>query len=870
MKKIMSLIIVLSILLIAVSLKAIAAGNNAEKMYEEGMEYFEKEDYDHAFSYFQISGEVKGYAPAQNMLGICYRDGLGIEADIAEAEKYFRLSANQGYAPAQKNLTALEEARKEEVKGEKEHVDIASVSVGDYITFGSYEQDNDLTNGKEPIEWLVLNVQGNRALIISKYAIDAQRFDKDYYPYNPWEESHLRTWLNSYFLKEVFNLKEQAIIPSVTISNDKNLIDDKESEGITQDQIFVLSISESEGLLTSSKARKCQPTEYAKVQGLSVNSDNNCWWWLRSPGLDQRHAFVRMDGSISKSGDYIYGEYGAVRPALWLTLNNSENTQQESPTEEKEIDSLIDFSLISVGDYYTFGSYEQDNDLANGKEPVEWQVLDVQDGEALLLSRFALVSKPFEEDKNNATWETSSLRAWLNGEMYNSAFTADERAIIINSDVSADKNPKYGTSSGGNSRDHVFLLSITEAEKYFSNAAERVCRLTEKGKENSRNDNSCWWWLRTAGNSTANAGVVNVQGAILNSGDSIHKSGGVRPAIWIKTGFQKSENTENEESAEEPIGIPEKPKTTIYPVLAGGTILIDNDRLSVSYTAEDLLVTLKGLEIKDQYITNKDGAQESILEYGWRVDFTDYTHKYEVSTTSWAFSPGLNQAKSIDNMQHSLWMDSHSTASRVKMEHTDNSIIWEVDLAVLDASIDFSLVREFTVQVIEDGNYYLIKETYPVEEAKELPTDGEFEFVVLQDGSVQITQYIGMQGTVIIPEKLNGKTVTKINEKAFSGRDDLISVEIPGSIEEIPSGAFMQCSNLKTVTIMEGVKSIGVVAFWECKKLETITIPASVTTIGWDNASVFWYNTSYLHAFVKQGSFAEEYCKTNNIGYSYY
>lgn len=37
------------------------------------------------------------------------------------------------------------------------------------ITFGAYEQDNDLTNGKEPIEWIVLDVdkKTNRALVIS-------------------------------------------------------------------------------------------------------------------------------------------------------------------------------------------------------------------------------------------------------------------------------------------------------------------------------------------------------------------------------------------------------------------------------------------------------------------------------------------------------------------------------------------------------------------------------------------------------------------------------------------------------------------------------------------------------------------------------
>ena len=115
MKKILSLIIVISILLSAVNFNVLAAGNSAEIMYEEGMEFFEKEDYDRAFARFQIAGEVRGYAPAQNMLGICYRDGLGTEVNQAEAERLFRLSADQGYSPAQENLAGLNS--KEENKG---------------------------------------------------------------------------------------------------------------------------------------------------------------------------------------------------------------------------------------------------------------------------------------------------------------------------------------------------------------------------------------------------------------------------------------------------------------------------------------------------------------------------------------------------------------------------------------------------------------------------------------------------------------------------------------------------------------------------------------------------------------------------------
>ena len=163
MKRILSLIIIISILLTAVSINVFAAGTSAEDMYREGMEFFEKEDYDRAFARFQIAGEVRVYAPAKTMLGICYRNGLGTERSVQEAERYFRLSADQGYAPAQANLALMND----------QHIDFSLISKGDYFTFGAYEQDNNLANGPEPIEWIVLAKEEKKILIISRYGIDA-------------------------------------------------------------------------------------------------------------------------------------------------------------------------------------------------------------------------------------------------------------------------------------------------------------------------------------------------------------------------------------------------------------------------------------------------------------------------------------------------------------------------------------------------------------------------------------------------------------------------------------------------------------------------------------------------------------------------
>ena len=120
-----------------------------------------------------------------------------------------------------------------------------------------------------------------------------------------------------------------------------------------------------------------------------------------------------------------------------------------------------------------------------------------------------------------------------------SAFSADEQAKILSAAVFADENPTYSTDPGDATTDKMFLLSITEAEKYFTTDASRKCTPTDyakaQGADASSSDPFCWWWLRSPGRDQRSAAVVHSFGVILDSGFDVddYPFFGVRPAMWI-------------------------------------------------------------------------------------------------------------------------------------------------------------------------------------------------------------------------------------------------------------------------------------------------------------------------------------------------
>jgi len=228
------------------------------------------------------------------------------------------------------------------------------VAVGNEVSFGRYPQHMKAGNtpaDPEPIKWQVLDVKGDKALLLAKQPLLGMPFNSDdHFLYDvTWEKCTLRAWLNSDFMKEAFsNQEQQAIIKTLITTpdyTDRSFIVSGGND--TEDWVFLLSADEAEKYLKTDASRQCCPTDYAVTNGVGNSwgsysddtfsvtkyTDNVSIWWLRSPGaIGHYTAYCNWDGSIRRFGWYsggffdredgeLYPESCSVRPAIWVNIH---------------------------------------------------------------------------------------------------------------------------------------------------------------------------------------------------------------------------------------------------------------------------------------------------------------------------------------------------------------------------------------------------------------------------------------------------------------------------------------------------------------------------------------------------------------------
>ena len=315
----------------------------ASNKYDRAMKLIDSGSYDSAYALLEEIGNDEAiasnkYDRAMKLINSGDYDSAYIlleeigNAETIASSKYDRAVAlieSGDYESAYILLRGLDykdSARKREsIRLQYEKILLDRAKVGDYVFFGTYEQDNDSSNGKEDIEWLVLAKNGNKTLVISKYALDWQQYntsDTDV----EWESCSLRKWLNGTFASSAFTSDEQRMIQNATVTADENPSYSTSPGDNTTDKVFLLSIEEAEKYFATDESRKCSPTAYAEAQGAATSSEATCYWWLRSPGGEQYNAaYVSTEGSVNYYGNIVYSVHYyiavvAARPAMWIEL----------------------------------------------------------------------------------------------------------------------------------------------------------------------------------------------------------------------------------------------------------------------------------------------------------------------------------------------------------------------------------------------------------------------------------------------------------------------------------------------------------------------------------------------------------------------
>ena len=193
-----------------------------------------------------------------------------------------------------------------------------------------------------------------------------------------------------------------------------------------------------------------------------------------------------------------------------------------------------------------FGHYWQEDTNGDGvadqkdeKTPIQWRILSREGNDAYVIADKVLDVKSYYEKDEYVTWETCTLRTWLNGEFYNTAFTSEEQGAILEQRLSNPDNETYGTAGGNDTADKVYLASLQDVVNaeygFLSSGIEDPARrgtVTEYVSGQGMTDS--WWWLRSPGSMTSRASFVDVHGIVYPNGhDVTYVSVGVRPALHI-------------------------------------------------------------------------------------------------------------------------------------------------------------------------------------------------------------------------------------------------------------------------------------------------------------------------------------------------
>ena len=432
---------------------------------------------------------------------------------------------------------------------------------GDVIRFGNFD-------------WRVLERQGSLALVISDDVIL-------WMPYHDslgevtWATSSVRNELNTTFF-ESFHPNDRGRIIGTPVTTSSNPWFGTSGGEATMDKIFLLSIEETVRFFGDSGklGSKTPPQDWQDPSAWYIDDEFNSnrlsggvMWWLRSPGfISQRVAAVSTTGLLSVRGDLNPTLPAGVRPAMWVDLG-THVADPSPPVLPTPPDGTLptpalplppDAGILRVGDVIIFGGFE-------------FVVLDVQEREALILSKNIILYNHYHSRREDATWRESTIRDFLNNRFLLENFIQSEINRIVWSNFEKNEienldNLWFGTSGGEDGYDLVFLLCIQQVLRYFGdsgfveagiNPAARNAVWPQFGAylwgvhdqfsgsihddvlnrrmATDRQGDTGRWWLRNPGFYPTDAVFVDADGSLNINGTAVwFQDIGIRPAMWIR------------------------------------------------------------------------------------------------------------------------------------------------------------------------------------------------------------------------------------------------------------------------------------------------------------------------------------------------
>lgn len=356
--------------------------------------------------------------------------------------------------------------------------------------------------------------------------------------------------------------------------------------------------------------------------------------------------------------------------ALWLSfamvisiLPVSVFSMQEAKAAGYGISNpRTDNNGVSTWDCIYFGNYWQNDTNEDGeadqddeKEPIKWRVLSINGNDAFLVADKNLDSQLYHTESVDVTWETCTLRTWLNNDFYNAAFSDAEQSAIKTTTVVNEDNPRTGIAGGNNTQDKVYLLSMQEVTNPlygfasdYRDSETRGAKNTEYTKARAWTDDSGdsvgdgKWYLRSPGSYSIYATIVSYGGFMYLDGGSVDSDFyAIRPALhlnlssdkWSKAGTVSASGGVPTQTATAKPATTQKPASTEKPK---DNPTVTEKPKTTSVTAPGKVKKLKAKNNKKKSVTlswkRVSGAKGYLLQYATNKKFKKKTSKLTTKT----------------------------------------------------------------------------------------------------------------------------------------------------------------------------------------------------------------------------------------------